>query len=138
MVRCASLTRTCVAPASTAPSIAAFTSSVSNCRPISYSTPGARTCSQSTIPAVPSMSLEMNTFTAAHPAREPRELTREHQLEHGLGVLLRGDVENELAVARSQRHVQERAAFALGGDQLSQSLGHVAFAAKPQPDATGD
>src|SRR5271155_2187274 len=44
--------------------MAAFTSPRRRRRPISYSGPGPRHCAQSTMPAVPSMSLEMKTRTA--------------------------------------------------------------------------
>src|SRR6188472_139033 len=59
IVQWASFTRKSVAPPSAAPSIAAFTSSSRSRRPISYSPLGPSTWPQSTMPAVPSMSVEM-------------------------------------------------------------------------------
>src|SRR5580692_5192106 len=49
-----------------APSIAALTSPSSSRRPSSYGCPGPRHCDQSTIPATPSMSKEIKTFTEDH------------------------------------------------------------------------
>ena len=63
---CESLHTISVAPAAIAPSMAALTSPSSSRRPSSYGCPGARHCDQSTIPATPSMSNEMKTFTEDH------------------------------------------------------------------------
>jgi len=71
MVPCESLQTISVAPAATAPSMAALTSPSSSRRPSSYGWPGARHCDQSTIPATPSMSNEMKTFTANGPSPRP-------------------------------------------------------------------
>src|SRR6185312_2769133 len=67
IVQCESFTRNSVAPPSAAPSMAAFTSSSSSRRPISYSPLGPSTWPQSTMPAVPSMSVEMKTRIALPP-----------------------------------------------------------------------
>src|SRR5579862_5999210 len=66
IVPCESLHTISVAPPSSAPSIAALTSPSSSRRPSSYACPGPRHCDQSTIPATPSMSNEMKTFTEDH------------------------------------------------------------------------
>src|SRR5579859_784536 len=63
IVPCESLHTISVAPASSAPSIAALTSPSSRRRPSSYACPGPRHCDQSTIPATPSMSNEIKIFT---------------------------------------------------------------------------
>jgi hypothetical protein len=63
IVPCESLQTISVAPPAIAPSIAALTSPSSNRRPSSYGCPGPRHCDQSTIPATPSMSNEIKTFT---------------------------------------------------------------------------
>ena len=65
MVECESLTTTSVAPPASAPSMAAFTSASSSLRPAAASGPSPTHCCQSTTPAVPSMSLDRKTFTAA-------------------------------------------------------------------------
>src|SRR5574340_1331675 len=65
MVECESLTTISVAPPSTATSMAAFTSASSRARPAAASGPSPTHCSQSTTPAVPSMSLDRYTFMTA-------------------------------------------------------------------------
>src|SRR5215831_765569 len=65
MVECESLTTISVAPPATAPSMAAFTSASSSARPAAASGLSPTHCSQSTTPAVPSMSLDRKTFMAA-------------------------------------------------------------------------
>src|ERR1700759_187910 len=62
MVECESLTTTSVAPAARAPSMAALTSASSSRRPAAASGPSPMHWSQSTTPAVPSMSLDRKTF----------------------------------------------------------------------------
>src|SRR5215469_12975493 len=64
MVECESFTTISVAPPATAPSIAALTSASSSLRPAAASGPGPTHCSQSTTPAVPSMSVDRKTFMA--------------------------------------------------------------------------
>ena len=75
MVAWASFTRNADAPASAAPSIAAFTSARSSRRPTSYSGLGPSTWLQSTIPAVPSMSVERYTLAALHSRSSPTRAT---------------------------------------------------------------
>src|SRR6185437_2672731 len=65
MVECESLTTISVAPPSTTPSMAAFTSASRSTRPAAACGPSPTHCSQSTTPAVPSMSLDRKTFMAA-------------------------------------------------------------------------
>ena len=74
IVQWASFTRNPVAPPSAAPSIAAFTSSSRSRRPISYSPLGPSTWPQSTMPAVPSMSVEMKT-RICYPRSSPTRAT---------------------------------------------------------------
>src|SRR6185437_11811651 len=62
MVECESLTTISVAPPASAPSIAALTSASSSFRPAAASAPWPTHCSQSTTPAVPSISLDRKTF----------------------------------------------------------------------------
>src|SRR5215472_16232449 len=64
MVECESFTTISVAPPATAPSIAALTSASSSLRPAAASGPGPTHCSQSTTPAVPSMSVDRKIFIA--------------------------------------------------------------------------
>src|SRR5215472_5318197 len=64
MVECESFTTISVAPPATAPSIAALTSASNSLRPAAASGPGPTHCSQSTTPAVPSMSEDRKTFMA--------------------------------------------------------------------------
>ncbi len=81
IVPCESLQTISVASAAIAPSIAALTSPSSSSRPSSYGWPGARHCDQSTIPATPSMSNEIKTFTRSRtyipnaPVRAPPPAT---------------------------------------------------------------
>src|ERR1700722_2172543 len=63
IVACESFTTIWVAPPSIAPSMAAFTSASSSLRPAAACGPSPTHCSQSTTPAVPSMSVDRKTFT---------------------------------------------------------------------------
>src|SRR5437764_204890 len=65
MCECESLTTISVAPPARAPSMAALTSPSSNCRPAAACGPSPVHCSQSTTPAVPSMSLDTKIFIPA-------------------------------------------------------------------------
>src|SRR5215469_1386015 len=129
IVECESLTTICVAPPSIAPSIAAFTSARSSWRPACACGPSPTHWSQSTTPAVPSISVDRKTFMSAskrhvaaahlaHDARRSDPHASDRQAQRQLG-----DLQHDVLDRAEQRGRESVAADQLNTQPVATQLG---------------